>query len=59
MPVIKYLTGKITASFPKNGFRTFKDCSVSNPSDTTVPWGEDKHGAWTRSCEMIEEFANG
>ena len=60
METVFYLTGKITASFPKGGFRCFRDCSVSNPSDRTVSWGEGSLGeqkaAWASACQLIEAF---
>jgi hypothetical protein len=60
METVFYLTGKITASFPKGGFRCFRDCSVSNPSDRTVSWSEGSLGeqkaAWASACQLIEAF---
>ena len=57
MPTTKYLTGKISCSYPKGGFRTFVDCSVGNPSDVCVKWGDDMQGAWAAACARIEDFA--
>ena len=56
VPICRYLHGKISVSWPKRGFRVFRDLTKKNPVDKLVKWAEfeSKKKAWKHSLKLIE-----
>ena len=49
--------GKITTSLPKQGFRVFRDITVSNPADKLIRWSQfaSHQKAWNAACQLLHD----
>jgi hypothetical protein len=54
---VDFKSSKITMSYPKRGFRVFKNRSMANPPDMLVRWSEydSRDDAWKAALSLCED----